>query len=177
MIGYSSILTTLLLTVLFMGCQQGPSLQSYFVQHQESPGFIQADIPMSALLSNELNLAPDIKEAWSSVRRLNMLAFKKNDDEISDQEYLAVQSILKNEKYEELLRMNSKAIKTSFFTVGNDTEIEEIVFTISQGEVGFLVARLLGDNMTFKKAAVIANSLDQMKFNESALEQFSPFFK
>ena len=106
-----------------------------------------------------------------------MLAFKKNDDEISDQEYLAVQSILKNEKYEELLRMNSKAFKTSFYTVGNDTEIEEIVFTISQGEVGFLVARLLGDNMTFKKAAVIANSLDQMKFNESALEQFSPFFK
>ena len=72
----SKSLIAIVLTVL-MGCQQSASLQSYFVSHQETPGFLQVDIPISVLITDQLQLSDNVKDAWNSVRRLNILAYIK----------------------------------------------------------------------------------------------------
>ncbi len=159
-----------------MGCQQGTSLQSYFVSHQESPGFLQVDIPISVLITDQLQLSDKVKDAWNSVRRLNILAYINKDDlDQMKKEFDTVEGILKTDQYEQLMQMKSDDFKTSVYVKGTDEDLKEMILVLGYQQEGFLVARLLGDNMTLKKAGIISSSLNQVNFNEKALSQFEGF--
>ncbi len=171
----SKSLIAIVLTVL-MGCQQSASLQSYFVSHQETPGFLQVDIPISVLITDQLQLSDKVKDAWNSVRRLNILAYIKKDDlSQMKKEFETVEGILNTDQYEQLMQMKSDEFKTSIYVKGSDDDLKEMILVLGYQQEGFLVARLLGDDMTLQKAGIIANSLNQVNFNEKALSQFEGF--
>jgi|SaaInl0LU_22_DNA_1037365.scaffolds.fasta_scaffold30232_2 hypothetical protein len=161
---------------VLLSCQKQESLQSYFVSHQESPGFVQLDLPVSTFLTDDLDLSDREKEAWNSVRRLNMLAFVVDDTlNSANTEYKTVEQILKSSEYEQLLQMKSEEFRSSVFSKGSEDKIDEMVLTLNQDGKRFLVARLLGNNMTLRKAGIIANSLDRVNFNATAMSQFEGF--
>jgi len=86
-----------------------------------------------------------------------------------------VEGILNTDQYEQLMQMKSDEFKTSIFVKGSDDDLKEMILVLGYQQEGFLVARLLGDDMTLQKAGIIANSLNQVNFNEKALSQFEGF--
>ena len=72
-------LSTIFGLLLILGCSQEPTLQTYFVAHQEASGFMSVDIPMSFLNPDEIELTDVQKEAIDSIDKLNMLAYSLKD--------------------------------------------------------------------------------------------------
>ena len=98
------LIVMLVLVVTFTSCNQNPTLQTYFVDHELKPGFTSIDIPTSFLNIEVTNLTEEQKEAYKSIDKLNMLAFVISDDNIAEYEIELnkVKEILKDPKYQEL---------------------------------------------------------------------------
>ena len=73
-------LFTLIIAILFISCNNKPSLQKYYVDNQENKSFIAIDIPTSALNIDENTLTEKQKEAYNSIGKLNLLGFNKTDE-------------------------------------------------------------------------------------------------
>src|SRR5690606_59890 len=95
-----------ILVATVFSCNQNPSLQTYFVDNQEKPNFLSVDMPANFLNLDENSLTQDQKEAYESIKKLNMLAYRLNAN--NEVEYTAelqkVKAILEDPKYEELMR-------------------------------------------------------------------------
>src|SRR5690606_41310048 len=76
------ILLTIFAASLLVGCNNGLSMQRYFVDHQESKNFLAQDVPISMLNIDESTLTEDQKEAYKSVDRLNFLGYKMDSTKV-----------------------------------------------------------------------------------------------
>jgi len=102
-----TIITALILVVTLSSCNQGETLQSYYVMNQETPDFMSVDIPTSFVNLDKVTLTDEQTEAYESVDKLNMLAFELKEDnkEVYQAELAKVKTILANPKYEELFKL------------------------------------------------------------------------
>ena len=84
--------------ILLASCSSQQSLQEYYVDNSENPNFIALDVPASILKLNEESLSSSQKEAVESLRKFNMLAFKKTADNVAEYraEKAKVKEILKD---------------------------------------------------------------------------------
>ena len=100
-----SVLLTLVV-VLLSACSSQQSLQEYYVDSQENPNFLVLDVPASILKLEEVDLTEEQKVAAESLRKFNMLAFKKNDKNAEEYELeiAKVKEILKSDDFEELMK-------------------------------------------------------------------------
>ncbi|MBJ7881783.1 DUF4252 domain-containing protein [Gelidibacter salicanalis] len=169
-----------LLVATLFSCNQGPSLQTYYVDNQEQPNFLSIDVPLSMLNLDKEQLTQDQKEAYKSIKKLNMLAYKMKPDHRADYEteLAKVTSILEDPKYEELMRGgNPENGKFIIKFLGEEDDIEEfIVFGNIDGK-GFAVVRVLGNEMDPNKIMTLASALDKASIDDSQLNQFTEFFK
>ncbi|MDG3581538.1 MULTISPECIES: DUF4252 domain-containing protein [Galbibacter] len=126
-----------------------PSLQEYFVNNNDNPNFISLDIPSSILDVSKSSLSQQQKEAYESVKKLNVLAFKINGENKAEYEVEknTVKEILKNEKYEDLMVINSGKHKGVVKYLGDDDAIDEVIVFGSDDENGFALIRILGNKM------------------------------
>ena len=99
------IIMVVMVATLF-SCNQNPSLQTYFVDNQERPNFLSIDVPLSMLKIDKAELTDEQRVAYESVQKLNMLAYKKDSINSTDfnAELARVKTILKDKKYQELMR-------------------------------------------------------------------------
>ncbi len=67
------------LITAFISCNQGPTLQSYIVDNQETNNFTTIDLPTSVVSFDESKLTDDQKQAYKSVKRLNFLGYRMQD--------------------------------------------------------------------------------------------------
>ncbi|MBT8394442.1 MAG: DUF4252 domain-containing protein, partial [Bacteroidia bacterium] len=67
------------LVTAFLSCNQGPTLQSYIVDNQETNNFTTIDLPTSVVSFDESKLTDDQKQAYESVKRLNFLGYSMKD--------------------------------------------------------------------------------------------------
>jgi hypothetical protein len=74
------IIMLAILVVTFMSCNQGPTLQTYYVDNELKPGFTSLDIPTSFVDIDKTPLTDEQKEAYEAVAKLNMLAFVLDDN-------------------------------------------------------------------------------------------------
>lgn len=174
------IVGMVVLVATISSCDQNPSLQTYFVDNQEKPNFLSVDLPVSMLKIDETKLTDDQKEAYNSVQKLNMLAYKTND--VNETEYKAelsnVKSILDDEKYIELMR-GGNATDGKFMVkyVGEDDDIDEFILFGSSNDMGFAVIRILGDNMDPEKLMELSSVLKTADMGDGQIQQFVDFFK
>src|SRR5690606_8328980 len=117
---------SLLACIMLVSCNNGESLQTYFVDNQETPDFISADIPTTIVELDQTTLTEDQKEAYNSVKRLNFLGFKltENNHDVYAQELSKVTSILNDTKYMELMEFNDRAAKVVVKYIGDDDTAE-----------------------------------------------------
>jgi len=170
----------LVLVVAFTSCNQNPTLQTYFVDHELQPGFTSIDIPTSFLNIEQTSLTEEQKEAYKSIDKLNMLAFVMSEDNKSEYEteLNKVKEILKDPKYEELMRGgNTTDGKFVVKFIGEEDSIDELILFGNANDKGFAIVRVLGDDMSAKKVAKLYTALNTENINESQISQFADFFK
>ncbi|PTX62899.1 uncharacterized protein DUF4252 [Kordia periserrulae] len=147
---YTSLL---LLFVLFIGitsCSDKNSLHNYFVDHAEKTGFFSTTLPVSLLRNEALQLTTKQKEAVDAIEHINLLFYKYDaakEAEFST-ERSTISSILKSEKYQELINLGTNGI---IKYIGTDDAMDEIVVFLANKDNGFAVTRIIGDNMTLEK--------------------------
>ncbi|WP_299107346.1 DUF4252 domain-containing protein [uncultured Winogradskyella sp.] len=173
-------IVVLLLITAFTSCNQGPTLQTYYVDNELKPGFVTFDIPKSIVEVEKLDMTEEQMEAYKSVDNLNVLTFLKEDTEAEDYklELEKVNSLLKNPKYEELMRGgNSKDGKFVVKFLGDVDNIEELIIFGSANNKGFMIARIIGDDMNAGKLMSLGTVLDKADIDEGQLSSLRDFFK
>ena len=166
--------------MLLVSCDTNPSLQSYFVDNQESASFISQDIPITMLKIDASKLDTDQKEAYNSVKRLNFLGYKSNgneNDENLKAELTKVKAILSQEKYNDLLEFSDKGNKVVVKYIGTDDEADEVVIFGSSKEMGFGIVRILGDEMNPEKMSTLAGVLQTSNVDGEQIKEMMDFFK
>jgi hypothetical protein len=176
---FKSILLTFITALLFAGCNDGPTLQRYFVDNQESGNFTAIDLPVSIINLDESKLTEPQKEAYNSVKRLNFLGYKldENNVETFNAELAKVKAILKDKKYNDLMEFNDKKAKIVVKYLGDDDNADEFVVFASSKDIGFGIVRVLGDHMSPEKMMTLADAMKNSDIDESQLSGIMDFFK
>ncbi|MEH6535673.1 MAG: DUF4252 domain-containing protein [Psychroserpens sp.] len=175
-----TIITMLILIVTLQSCNQGLTLQTYYVDNELAPGFTSLDVPVSMLRIEESTLTEEQLEAYESVEKLSMLAFVKDESNMEDfeAEIAKVKTILKDPKYEELMRGgNSTDGKFIIKCIGDGDNIDEFILFGNSNETGFAVVRVLGDDMNFNKIMELASVFDENSIEENQFKDITKFFK
>ena len=170
----------LLLFVMLHSCNQGQSLQRYYVDSQEQPNFLSVDVPVSILNLDQAHLNRDQEEAYRSIHKLNLLAYKIKSDNLLEyeSEVEKVKEILNQPKYEELMRGgNSQNGQFIIKILGKEDDIEEFILFGNATNRGFAIVRILGDDMNANKIMSLSSVLDKANIDDSKISQFTEFFK
>jgi len=168
------------LITAFISCNQGPSLQSYFVDNQETNNFTTIDLPTSVVSFDESKLTEEQKQAYKSVKRLNFLGYRMKEG--NEVEYKAelqkVNSILKDKKYKELMRMgNNEDGKVLIKYLGTETKIDELIVFGNANDQGFGILRVLGKNMQPDNMVKLVDAMQNADIDEDQLKGITDFFK
>ncbi len=169
----------LILVVTLQSCNQDLTLQTYYVDNELAPGFTSLDVPISILDIDEEALTKEQLEAYESIEKLSLIVFvlDESNKEQMDIEYAKVKAILKDPKYEELMRGgNSTDGKFVIKCIADGEDVEEFILFGNSETSGFGVIRVLGDDMNFNKIAELAKVLQNTDIENSPLEKFSGFF-
>jgi len=146
----STILSVVVVSLLFTACNNGKSLQSYIVEKQEDNVFTYVDIPVNLVKEKDSVIPADVKETLQSVKKINLLGFpyKAEYKEKIVTEKEAINTILKNsKKYKTLVRANVNGVKVNLYYSGTEEAIDEVVAFGYSDTKGLGVARILGDNI------------------------------
>ncbi|WP_394774151.1 DUF4252 domain-containing protein [Flavobacterium sp.] len=169
-----SIFTSALLVLLtLVSCNSNPSLQRYFVENTDNKDFIALDVSPDILNLEKTKLSAEQNEALKSFDKMNILAFKANATNQAqfETERAKVKAILKDPKYQELMKFGSGKDGASISYVGADDNIEEFVVFANRKENGFAVVRVLGKNMNPNNIMTLMSVLKESKIN---MEQLKP---
>ena len=176
----TKILIGCLMVTAFLSCNQGPTLQSYYVDNQETNNFTTIDVPTSVVSFDESKLTDDQKQAYKSVKRLNFLGYRlKEGNEAEFKTELAkVNAILKDGKYHELMRMgNNEDGKLIVKYLGSETKIDELIVFGNANDQGFGIVRVLGKNMQPDKMMTLVDAMQNADIDEEQLKGITEFFK
>jgi len=161
------------LSLLVMSCNSEPTLQKYFVKNTENRNFIALDVSPSILNIDQKKMSVEQKDALHSFDKMNILAFKLNDNN-KDQfevERAKIDLILKDSKYQQLMKFGSGKESASISYVGADEHIDEFVLFANRKETGFAVVRVLGKDMNLTNIMTMLSVLKESKID---LEQLKP---
>lgn len=170
----------LLLVAAFTSCNQGPTLQTYYVDNELKPGFASFDVPTSFINIEHVELTDEQREAYESVDKLNVLTYM--EDDTATEEYILelekVKTILKDPKYEELMRGgNATDGKFVIKFLGDVESIDELIIFGNANNRGFMIARILGDDMNASKLMSLTSVLQKADFETEQLKGLTDFFK
>lgn len=165
--------------ILLSSCNDGVSLQRYFVDSQESANFITQDIPLSMVEIDKTNFTEEQTEAFNSVNRLNFLGYKSDESNVETlkAEVDKVKTILAQEKYQDLMEFSDKGNKILVKYIGDDEEADEVIVFGTAKELGFGVVRILGDDMNPEKMITLVNALQNANVEENQIQDIMNFFK
>jgi len=167
------ILIVMVCGLLLTSCQSEPTLQKYFVENTENKNFIALDISPSILNIDKTKLSLEQSEALKSFDKMNVLAFKLDDSNKAqfETERAKVTKILKDPKYQQLMKFGSGKEGASVSFVGTDEHIDEFVLFANKEEAGFAVVRILGKDMNPTSIMTMMSALQESNIN---LDQLKP---
>lgn len=159
--------------MFLISCHTEPTLQKYFVENTENKNFIALDVSPSILNVDKAKLSAEQNGALQSFEKMNVLAFKLNGTNKAqfEAERAKVNLILKDKKYQQLMKFGSGKEGASVSFVGSDEHIEEFVLFANRKETGFAVVRILGKDMNPNNIMTMLSVLKESKIN---LEQLKP---
>ena len=168
-----SFTSALLGLLTLISCNSEPSIQKYFVENTDNKDFIALDVSPDILNLDKAKLSAQQTEALNSFDKMNILAFKANTkNQIQfETERAKVKAILKNPKYQELMKVGSGKDGASVSFVGTDDNIKEFIIFANRKENGFAVVRVLGKDMNPNNIMTLMSVLKESKID---LEQLKP---
>ncbi len=169
----------LLIAVLLGSCASQQSLQEYYVDNKENPNFISLDIPASILKMEETDLTDGQRNAVESLRKFNLLAFRKTADNVAEYklEKTKVKAILKNDEFVELMKINSQYGKGVVKYLGDENAIDEVIIYGDSNEQGFALVRVLGKDMNPAHIVQLMQAIQKSDYNGEGLGEIGKFLK
>lgn len=169
----------LLFSLFLISCNSEPTLQKYFVENTENKNFIALDVSSSILNVDKAKLSLQQNEALQSFEKMNVLAFKLNGTNKAqfELERAKVNLILKDKKYQQLMKFGSGKEGASVSYVGSDEHIEEFVLFANKKETGFAVIRILGKDMNPNNIMTMMSVLKESKVDLEQLKPLQEMFK
>lgn len=169
----------ILMAVAFVSCDSNPSLQQYYVENTEKADFISLDLPISSLGVETTSFTAKEKEAYESVRKLNVLAFKLNEGNkmAYEVEKDRVKAILSNPKYNELMTMGAGNKKATVKYLGDENAIDEVIVYGKDDERGFALVRVLGNDMKPENMMGLIKAMEKADFQGEEFKQLENFFR
>ncbi len=170
---------TILLVLVLSSCSSRQSLQEYFVANSENPNFLSLDLPASLLNLEKVELSGSEREALNSLKKMNVLAFKKNDtnsDEF-ETEKAKVKAILAHEKFTELMKLKSGYGNGVIKYIGTDEVIDEVIVYGDNDDKGCMLIRILGKDMKPANLAKFMQAVQKSDYKGEGLSDIVDFFK
>ena len=170
-------LLTMVVTV--MSCSSTQSLQEYYVDNSENPNFLSVDLPVSLLKMKNEAMTETQKEAFESLKKLNILAFKKTMGNVSEYqiEKANVKAILDNDRFTELMKINTSFGKATIKYLGKDDAIDEVVIYGDNDDKGFLLVRVLGNDMNPANFFQVIKALEKSDYNGEGLKEIGELIR
>lgn len=137
------------LGLLLMACNAEPSIQKYYVDHQEDQDYVVVDVPSSLFLGDQSGLSKKDQKVVKSIKKANVLAYPitGENQKTYTKEKESIKNILKNDRYTLLMRFGASGKNVRMYYEGDDDAINEVIVFGYDDEKGFAVARVLGDKM------------------------------
>ena len=166
-------------SLILLSCNSEPSLQKYFVENTENKNFIILDVSPSILNIDKTKLSAEQNQALQSFDKMNILAFKLNATNQAqfEIERAKVDTILKDVKYQQLMKFGSGKEGASVSFVGSDDHIEEFVLFANKKETGFAVVRILGKDMNPTNIMTMMSVLQSATIDLEQLKPLEDMFK
>ena len=165
--------------LVMASCSSTQSLQEYYVDNSENPNFLSVDLPVSLLNMEKADLNAEQREALNSLKKMNVLAFKKTDANTIEfeAEKTTVKAILKNEKFIDLMKLNTSYGKGVIKYMGNDEMIDEVIIYGDNDEKGFMLIRVLGNNMKPANLIQFIQAIQKSDYKGEGLQEIGSFLK
>ena len=163
--------------VMMVSCNSNQSLQEYYVDNQGDKEFVAVDVPTS-LFANTEALNEDQKRTLETVKKVNVIAIPKKPE---NQEKINIEKdniskILKDEKYQLLMKFGGSSTKLEVYFTGNEEAVDEIIVYGYNDEKGMGIARVLGDNMNPSDILNLVSSMQKGDINMSGLKEITGIF-
>jgi len=169
----------LAISLTMASCSSEQSLQQYYVASSENPNFLSFDVPVSILDLKKEDLTAQQQEAISSLKKLDVLAFKKTNENSADYstEKTAVKAILKNDDFIELMKMNTPYGKATVKYLGDEDAIDEVIIYGDNEEQGFAVIRVLGKDMNPANMLQLLQAIQKSDYKGQGFEKLEGLLK
>lgn len=173
-----NLLLLLIILVLSVSCHvQGGELQEYIVEKGQQPQFTSLTVPTS-LLGDELKaeLSKEELEIYNSIKKLNILMLPNSADNYENEKETLKTLLKNNEDFEELMSLNDKRIKGKLYYIGDDDSIDEVIVFASNKDNGFLLLRILGDEMKVENLGKLVDILQKTGTSGDSVPVLRDFF-
>ncbi len=165
-------------SILTVSCDSYPSLQKYYVDSQSNTDFIAIDIPASIVSLKDGDASEEVRSTLKTIKKINFLGFQITESNTEEYtlEQKKVKEILKNPKYQDLIKLNfgSRSLVVKF--LGEDDAIDEVIFYGADKELGFALVRVLGNKMDPAKMMALVQEIN-LDGDSSSLQQITSFMK
>lgn|SRR5690606_22012627 len=170
-------LSVLILGLMFVACNNEPSLQEYYVNNQENKEFVALDLPAS-MLANMESLDQNQRKTLETVKKVNLLAIplKPENESRIQEEKNNVNEILKNEKYQLLMKFGMGETKVELYYTGDDEAVDEVILYGYDDNKGMGLARVLGENMNPGDIMNLIKSMETGDIDLSGIQGVSQIF-
>lgn len=165
-----NILSICLCAIVLVSCQSN-SLQSFMVDHKSDDNFISVDFSLKTFVDNFDSMPEDQKELFEDINKVNFLAFRKNENNsnshnVKKEELLGILS----SEFEgnQLMSVNAEEGLIKMYADEIEDKAQEIIIFASSDDKGFLVFRLLGNDLNPSNFYKMMTMSDQMDFDSLA---------
>ncbi len=175
----TSSVFVILFALILNACSSTQSLQEYYVDNTENPNFLFFDVPTSILNLEEVNLTETQRTALASLKKLNILAFKKTAENSSEYkiEKSNVKAILDRDEYTELMKMNTEFGRATIKYKGAEDAIDEVIIFGDNREKGFALVRVLGNNMNPANFMQLMQAIQKSDYKGEGFSELGKLFK
>ena len=162
---------------LLLGCNNEESLQQYYVANQENKEFVAIDVPASMFASSE-TLSPEQKVTMETIKKINLLAIPKKPEnlQVMADEQIKITEILKNEKYQLLMRYGGGDTRMEIYYTGDEEAVDEIIVYGFDEDRGMGLARVLGDDRNPGDILSLFRSLEKGDIDMDGLKGITSMF-
>ncbi len=151
-----------LVASLFLACSAEKSLQVFIVDQQEKSDIISMDLQTSMLQLDSKLESDEDKEVLKTLKKVSIVAYqvKEGTQERYLTEVTEVKQILKQDKYEELMRFGKGSSGARIYVIGEEDKVDEIIIFANDHSKGWAIARILGKDMDPSKMIKVAQKID-----------------
>lgn len=163
--------------ILLTSCGE-ESLQKYLVKKQDDPKFLKVDLSPTMLEGKDNNLSEESREALQSIKKVNIVAYpiKDNNLEEFNAQKNEIESILKQERFQELTRIKNPNWNLQVSYTGDESKIDEVIVYGIDNSRGFVIFRLLGNDLKPEQVSSIIQAISEENLDLSGITGLNEIF-